>query len=60
MQDNENYRKAPNMLETWQTINKKINTKYFLLKPIKIVNKQKVTFIFFLDGTRVQRGPSPP
>lgn len=60
MQDNENYRKAPNMLETWETINKKINTKYFPLKPIKIVNKQKVTLIFFLDGMRAQYGPLPP
>lgn len=56
MQDNENYRKAPNMFETWETINKKINTKYFPLKPIKIVNKKKVTLIFFLVGTN---GPSP-
>lgn len=60
MQDNENYWKAPNMLEIWETINKKINTKYLLPEPTKIVNKQKVTLIFFLDGMRVQRGPSPP
>lgn len=61
MQDNENYRKAPNMLETRETSNKKIKTKYFPLKPIKIVNKQKVTLIvFFLDGTTVHCGPSPP
>jgi len=60
MQDNENYRKAPNMLETLETINKKINPKYFRLKLTKTVNKQKVTLIFFLDGMRVQCGPLPP
>jgi len=42
MQDNENYRKAPNMLETLEIINKKINTKYFPLKPTKLVNKKKL------------------